>query len=295
MACTNCGSDEVSLCQCDDGKNSFVISTINTTIANPMTITVSNIGQHTGKWALIGQPIFIEGYGTYQVTASTSTSITVAFPPSPYVGGAAYSLGSVDYDNSGSIPSGTKISPGGSKGATGPIVGNIEEIGYGAYTTTAASYTDLITPVSIDAASLSTDGDTIKVWIKLFFNSTTTTGANARILFNGVSVTTETVSGNELTLSADLPYLEAEIIVTRASATTANVRVVSRTGPFGLGSYASESIIGILPYFVTYETLGIGGITWANVVPIAIQGKVTTVTVDTIKLAFYEIDNLQQI
>ena len=119
MACTNCGSNEVELCQCDDGKNSFVISTTNTTIANPMTIAVSNIGQYTGKWALIGQPIFIEGYGTYQVTASTSTSITVAYPPSPYVGGASYSLGSVDYDNSGTIPSGTKISPGGAKGTTG--------------------------------------------------------------------------------------------------------------------------------------------------------------------------------
>lgn len=312
MACTNCGSDEVSLCQCDDGKNSFVISTTNTTIADPMTIAVSNVGQNTGKWALIGQPIFIEGYGTYKVTASTSTSITVAFPPSPFVGGAAYSLGSVDYDNAGTIPSGTKISPGGIKGDTG-TTGNASSLldiaNTSAETSSGNAVTSSLAFVTLSSKVVTglfaTDKDAIRIRAKYFLKASVvgTFGYPKIILTDN--------SGNTLTLtqltaaygsgdvwitspvaSKGINACELDIVITRASSTTADFQF-GFTGKM-LEDYAAESTeFTARPFHFMLEQTGASFVWGDTPLTISFQGKVSDVA-DELKLGFYMIESLQK-
>jgi len=300
--CTDCGSSDISLCQCDDGKNSYTISTTNTTIANPMTILTSNIGQNTGKWALIGQPIFIEGYGTYQVTASTSTSITVAFPPSPFVGGAAYSLGSVDYDNAGTIPSGTKISPGGVKGTTGTagVAATLEGVFHGATTTAdinpaSTAYLTLATE-NIAASSLIDVGDSLRIKACYYFyqDPSSTAIGNIKILFGGATLTE--FSGIEPSMYDLFPYIEVECIVSRVDNVTVDVRTFLKWAGKGSTDYSSEQVTAgpTSHTYTTYQIIGatVSALTLATTVQL--QGKVGKVD-DRVKLGYYIIENLQKI
>jgi len=75
-----CGEGAAGL----DGLNAFTVTTANfnqpTLINTPVTVSVSALGQSTGIWAKVGQAIFIEGGGYYEVTAATATTITVEIP-----------------------------------------------------------------------------------------------------------------------------------------------------------------------------------------------------------------------
>lgn len=300
--CIDCGEPIENPCSCLDGSHAWGLTATSTSVTTTsFTMTMSVLGQYSGGWAAVGEHVFIQGYGYFKVTASTTSTITVTEPATPYVGGAAFAANTVDFQAHGtsgnySIASGTKVTPAGLKGTTGTGSSSIiEEIGHGAYTTTATSYTNLITPEGLVAAALSEDGDTLEIYAKFYFNSTTTTGANVRVLVGGVSVTSFPGGSTEPGLSKAYPYLELHAIVTRASSTTANSRVEIGASGFGLGSYASETVLGPYINYGTYENIGIAGITWANALDVSIQGLVGTITVDTIKLGFYKIENLQQI
>lgn len=310
--CTNCGSDEIELCQCDDGKNSFTVSTASTVIADPMTIAVSNTGQYTGAWARPNQIVFIEGYGYYKCTASTATSITVAFPPSPFVAGGAYSVGSVDYDNSGTIPSGTKISPGGMKGDTGStgnssslldIANTSAETSTGSAVTSSTSFVDLSTKVV--TGLFATNKDAIRIKAKYFIN------AAAIVTYGYPKITLTDNSGNTLNLT-QLPtsmgggdvYLtspvankgpnacEIDIIVTRASSTTADFQLGFSWKT--LESYSAESTdYSLRPLHFMLEQTG-ATFNWGDTpITINFRGKVG-VGADELKLGFYIIESLQK-
>lgn len=312
MACTNCGSDEVELCQCDDGKNSFTVSTTNTTIANPMTIAVSNVGQNTGAWAKVGQVVFIEGYGYYKCTASTSTSITVAFPPSPFVGGATYSLGSVDYDNSGIIPSGTKISPGGIKGdtgTTGDASSLLDIANTSAETSTGNAVTSSTSFATLSAKTVTglftTNKDAIRIKAKYFLK------ASAAGTYGYPKITLTDNSGNILNLtqlptsmgagdvyitspeaSKGVNACEIDIVITRASSTTADFQLGFSWKV--LESYTAESTdYSIKPLSFMLEQVG-ATFNWGDTpTTINFQGKVG-VGADELKLGFYMIESLQK-
>lgn len=310
--CTDCGSSDISLCQCDDGKNSYTISTTNTTIANPMTIAVSNIGQYTGKWALIGQPIFIEGYGTYQVTASTSTSITVAYPPSPYVGGASYSLGSVDYDNSGTIPSGTKISPGGIKRDTG-TAGNASSLldiaNTSAETSSGNAVTSSLAFVTLSSKVVTglfaTDKDAIRIRAKYFLKASVVgTFGYPKIIMTDNTGNTLALTQLPVSMGAGDTWLtgpeankgvnacEIDIVITRASSTTADFQLDFDWKV--LEDYAAESTdYAIKPLNFMLEQTGASFIWGDTPLTISFQGKVSDAA-DELKLGFYMIESLQK-
>src|SRR3990167_1461586 len=237
MPCQDCdATEDLNLCECADGKSAFTLSTSNTTIADPMTIAVSNVDPYTGAWAKVGQPIWISGYGTYICTASTATSISVAFPTSPFTGGATYSLGTFDFDNAGSIPSGTKISHGGMKGDTGTsaVPAIIEEVGHGSYT---SGNVDLITPESV--GPLATTGDSLRITAKFWYNDNAQSGtATVKILLDGTSITLEPLTSIEfMAFDKSLLYWDAEIIVTsRSSGSAVDVRVNLSYSPPGGGA-----------------------------------------------------------
>lgn len=83
---------------------SFVQPAVNANV----TISVLDQDVSTGEWARVGQPIFIEGGGTYQVVSRTSTSMVIT--------NLGYSENATVGDT---IPNKSGVSPGGFKGATG--------------------------------------------------------------------------------------------------------------------------------------------------------------------------------
>lgn len=298
MSCQNCGSDSINPCSCSNGFNAFTVSTTNVTIANPMTIPVSNTGQYTGVWARPEQIVFIQGYGYYEVTASTATSITVAYPASPFVAGATFNPNTVDYSNSGTIISGSKISPAGIKGITGTsgVAAIIEEIGYStANTVSTLAFGNLLAAVVVIPVTQTTDGDSVIIKSKFFFDyNSGTDGASVKILANAVTLTT-TPFGTNLNLDAKLPYMEVVVTLTRTSVSAANADIDVAFGDYGfdINSYTNEFVNGAPFFNLKYKNLALA-VDWTSAVNINIQGNVGAVT-NTIKLGFYSVENFQQI
>ena len=257
MPCQNCGSDSINPCSCSNGYNAFTVSTTNVTIANPMTIPVSNTGQYIGVWARVGQPIFIQGYGTYRVTASTATSITVAFPTGTYIGGATYIPGTTDYANTGTIISGAKISPGGEKGDTGNngIIGSLIDAFHGAASSTALY--PIFTPVrtvSIPANTLSVIGDSLRIYSKWYLNSALDAGETGYIQFTFGG----TLLSTPLTLVTLYPLSIIEIVMTYVDDTTVDVRISIEMIPAYV-NYVTEAAISALTTsaLITLENIGV--------------------------------------
>lgn len=63
-----------------DGLNAFTETTANFTVPSSgsnVTINVSALGQYSGLWGGVGQPIYIENAGHYEVVSVTSSTMTV--------------------------------------------------------------------------------------------------------------------------------------------------------------------------------------------------------------------------
>lgn len=312
MSCSSCNSDSIEICSCESGKNAFTVSTATVTIANPMTIAVSNVGQNTGAWAKIGEPIYIEGYGFYKCTASTSTSITVAFPPAPFVGGAAYSFGSVDYDNSGTIPSGTKITPGGMKGDTGnganassllDIANTSAQTSSGNAVTSSLAFVTLSSKVV--TGLFATDKDAVRIKAKYFLKASVVgTFGYPKIIMTDNSGNTLALTQMPTSYGAGDTWItspvaakginacEIDIVITRASSTTADFQL-GFTGKM-LEDYTAESTdFTARPLHFMLEQTGASFVWGDTPLTISFQGKVSDAA-DELKLGFYMIESLQK-
>lgn len=303
MGCENC--TDLELCSCEDGKNAFTISTSDTTIANPMTIAVSNTGQYTGSWARGGQVVFIEGYGYYQVstiTAPTATSITLVFPASPFVAGATYSLGSIDYDNSGTIPSGTKISPGGVKGASGSagaagaslIAIDHNQLGANNPTSQTA-YSAVQETVTIDSDNrLDAVGDSLRIHAKFFYNYVSGTDVpEVKIEFYQTGPIV--IPLINYFIDSKYPGLEVEIILTR-SATAGAIDFTTKVNlftHFGY-TYSTEAVLGIGGIYYNEGIAQGGTISFTSDFEIQFSGKVSD-PANAIKVGFYSVEFLNKI
>src|SRR3990167_3028196 len=111
-----------------DGFNAFTITTasyIQPAVNTNVTISVSNSGQYTGKWAAPNQTIFIESGGYYIVVSSTNTSITMKYE-SDY---ASYNQSLTAA--AGTVATNKKVSPAGKRGTDGSAGTNGTTILYG--------------------------------------------------------------------------------------------------------------------------------------------------------------------
>ena len=193
-----------------NGLNAFTFTTASFAqpyLADPaIVVPVSGLGQYTGLWATVGQWIFIEGAGTFVVTARTPTSITIDVPNAAIaaLNNAITTLGQP-------VTAGKAVSPSGIQGATG-ATGPAGSDGTNAseliaYRITppvmvppgSGTYPDLLaSAVTIPANSWNTTGDVVK----LVFIAMGTTGTNTatigtdyvtyqfRIVINGVPIET---------------------------------------------------------------------------------------------------------
>lgn len=116
MSCQGCNSDTIDLCSCDSGFNAFTVTTVNfvqPAVSTNVTITVSNVGQYSGKFATPGQLIYVQGAGYFRVQSSTNTQIV-----------GQYSSEFTSFNQAlaaagATVTSGKRVSPGGEKGTTG--------------------------------------------------------------------------------------------------------------------------------------------------------------------------------
>lgn len=214
-----------------NGLNAFTFTTasfVQPTLATAaIVVPVSGLGQYTGLWATVGQWIFIEGAGTFVVTARTPTSITIDVPNA-----AIAALNAAIAAFGSTVTAGKAVSPSGiqgATGATGPAGSNgtnaSELIAYRIIAppivVPAASgvYTDLLSSaVTIPANSWNATGDVIKLEFiamgTIGTGSTTATYLNFsfRIIINGVAIETTNQFSMEGRTNRNSMFMEIDLI-----------------------------------------------------------------------------------
>lgn len=318
MSCQGCGSEEIELCSCEDGRHSWGLTSTSTLVtSSSFVLTMSTVGQYGAGWAAVNEHVFIQGFGYYKITASTSSTISLTEPTSPFVGGAAFSPNTVDFQSQAvsgnyTITSGTKVTPAGLKGTTGTtgnasslldIANTSAETSTGNAVTSSTSFVDLSTKVV--TGLFATNKDAIRIKAKYFIN------AAAVGTYGYPKITLTDNSGNTLNLT-QLPtsmgagdvYItspvankganacEIDIIVTRASSTTADFQLGFTWKT--LESYSAESTDCFArPLHFMLEQTG-ATFNWGDTpITINFQGKVG-VGADELKLGFYIIESLQK-
>ncbi len=275
-----------------NGYNAFTLSTATftmPTVGSSTTMSVSASGQYTGIWASLGQVIYVTdgtNTGYFEVTTA-GTQTTIGLKNLGYTSTVATTVFAI----------GSKVIPSGIQGAgtNGSDGTTLLAVGHAAQTLAGLAYADFggSAQAAITAAQMDTNGDSIEIRAKFFFNAVSANPTGTfRILVGGVTVTM--FSTLEPVVFKPHPYAEIKVVVTRASPTTANVRCDLTTSSFGFGSYATELVLSGNQSIITYEILATGAITWASGNSIEIQGLVGDVS-DTIKLGFYEIVSLKQV
>lgn len=135
--------------------NSFTVTTadfVQPAVNSNVTVNVSAIGQATGIWAKVGQPIFIVGGGQYRIVSSTATTIVVT-----NLGGTNNAAPAATV----SFPAG--VSPSGEDGDNG-IDGASELVTlYSATAANTTSFTALHTAQTIAADTFETVGDVMRI------------------------------------------------------------------------------------------------------------------------------------
>lgn len=293
MSCNQCGN--VTLPNGSNGLNGYNAFTVTTAsfvlpaVGASVSILVSASGQYTGIWAILGQIVYIsDGVDAeYFEVTTAGTQTTIGVKNLGYVGTAV----------GNTFGSGSKVSPAGLQGAgtNGSDGTTLLAVSHAAQTLAGLAYADFggAAQATITAAQMDTNGDSVEIRAKFYLNAASASPqGNFRILVG--NVTMSMFSSIEPALTKAYPYAELKVVVTRASATTANVRCDLLTSAFGFGSYASELVLANNAANMTYEILATGAITWANGNAIEIQGLVGDVS-DTIKLGFYEIVSLKQV
>lgn len=216
-----------------NGLNAFTFTTasfVQPTLATAaITIQVSGLGQYTGLWATVGQWIFIEGAGTFVVTARTPTSITIDVPNAAIeaLNNAIRTLGQT-------VIAGKAVSPSGVQGVQGipgaPGTNGTNATELIAYRinplvvvpTGASTYTDLLSSaVTIPANSWSANNDVVK----LVFIAMGTVGSGSpnfsihcqysfRIVINGVPIETTNFAAVMGIIGRNAMLMEVDLIGT---------------------------------------------------------------------------------
>lgn len=313
--CTNCGSDEVELCSCQDGKHSWGVTSASTLVTSAsFVLTMSTVGQYGAGWAAVNEHVFIQGFGYYKVVSSTSSTISLTEPASPFVGGAAFAANTVDFQSQAisgnyTIASGTKVTPAGLKGTTGTTGSSgasLLAIDYNQAgvnnPTSQTSFSVVQESVTVGSGSrLSATGDTLKISGQFFYNDTTSySGSNVegKIVFEQTSTGVTVILG-QIYLTSKNPAGTLDIVVSRDSSGNTISSIVKRS-PLAVTvgySYANETTLSDPAIsFVSYGANAQGGglIDFTANFTIEFWGKVNN-GADEIKIGFYSVEFLKKL
>lgn len=179
--CQDC-QPELQINQCLDGYNAFTITTANFTMPaenSVVNVAVSNLGQNTGKWGVIGQVVYVYNAGYMQITSSSPTSLSLRnlknTSASYYMGNAAPGT---------NILSGSKVSPAGLQGPTGNTAKSgqiLIDVDYNNYTNNSNTFV-LQKSIILGSDIFVSDKDTVELQLNLI-NSNTSVGGFSFIKF----------------------------------------------------------------------------------------------------------------
>lgn len=175
-----------------NGSNAFTITTnsfVQPAVSSTVVVPVSASGQYTGIWAVVGQNIYIEGGGYYEVTASTTASITVE--NLGYTGNA--SVGAT-------VATAANVSPAGLQGTSGSGAdGTTVLYNSNANTgTTAAASPQSLTAYTLPANTLGVNNDAIEVFAAVEIPTVSASNTyRVELLFGGTAIVYfEAILGN---------------------------------------------------------------------------------------------------
>lgn len=219
----SCCSNNVT-CSCAngiDGKNIWTLTTAQFTqpiVGGTVTISVSSTLQLSNQGFGIGQVVFIEGGGYYEVTAIPSLT-TITVENLGYTGNAAPAV---------IVATGKKVSPGGLVGPSGSSGGNgtngttllyndnspVSTIGVG---------TDLLHAYTVASNELSSNGDALKI-------KGVVTVTNGAIIPYSNKTATITIGNGGGSISHSIAWTSAkhgnlymEALISRVSGTLLNI------------------------------------------------------------------------
>lgn len=273
MACGNCsnGCSDCGGLECGEGAaglngfNAFTVTTgdfVQPDESDPaITIPVSALGQATGIWAVVGQRIFIEGAGYFQVTASTPTTISVIVPNAvteTFNHAIAASGATVTFPK--------EVSPGGIEGATGvPGSSTTGQDGttqlvtlYGATAAVTTSFAPLHTaqtlPSSVSAPIWPTMGSILRVHLATVMTTVSGNGSTdhwkgeVEIVIDGVSVTLP-ISTAFLRTRTYFPYNGLTTTIDLVAISLAPLTIIAdvRALEAGIGAYDGTNGYVVLP------------------------------------------------
>lgn len=241
-----------------DGQNSYTVTTAAFTVpavgAN-VSIAVSALGQSTGLWAQVGQIIYIQGAGYYEVVSATATVIVAenlgytgnAAPTTVIALGAGVSPGGV---------AGTNGSTGatGAAGADGTTILGYERDG-GNFT--SLNYLQIRGPYAIPADSWESVGDTVRVKMLFRGNAGGTSANHVQYTFK------LQVGSTDVILNPSTPSAELDIFsyIVDSNGILLEVDLVAQSmSPFILEAVPSGRWSGLFTRGQSNHIAGTGGI-----------------------------------
>jgi hypothetical protein len=233
MACTGCngGCNDCGGLECGtgaaglNGLNAFTTTTatfLQPAFGDPaIDVSVSALGQNTGLWAQVGQWIFIQGAGFFEVVTKTTTLLTVIVPSATIqtynytlaAGGATIAIGA------GVSPAGIEGATG-ATGATGTTAISVLDVDsdYVTNTTTSAGYASVKTTAIADG-TIGTVDDFLRVEMDVIGDSTATSVSySVKVEFDGniMFEATGIINGsgsNAMTIAIDLIVTATDTII----------------------------------------------------------------------------------
>lgn len=274
-----------------DGLNAFTTTTADfvvPSVGSNVTITVSSLGQLTGKWATAGQLIFIEGAGWYRVVSSTDTTITATNPTSFTTENAALaSVGST-------VTLGKDVSPSGEKGASGNGSNGtngttVLEVDLTEYEEDQTSFSAVTKSFEIPADTWETVDDIVRLEMMLVTEYTDTTYCGVRLELDS-NVLNLTFSLNDYYVSAGtLVNFTVDLVLSASGEVTPIFIAVEQQVTDYAGNYSAFNTSGM----ISRRGNATSGLTTSAAMDLDVT-LMSSNTGDNIKLFYYKLTSLKK-
>lgn len=274
-----------------DGLNAFTTTTADfvvPSVGSNVTITVSSLGQLTGKWATAGQLIFIEGAGWYRVVSSTDTTITATNPTSFTTENAALaSVGST-------VTLGKDVSPSGEKGASGNGSNGtngttVLEVDLTEYEEDQTSFSAVTKSFEIPADTWETVDDIVRLEMMLVTEYTDTTYCGVRLELDS-NVLNLTSSLNDYYVSAGtLVNFTVDLVLSASGEVTPIFIAVEQQVTDYAGNYSAFNTSGM----ISRRGNATSGLTTSAAMDLDVT-LMSSNTGDNIKLFYYKLTSLKK-
>jgi len=275
-----------------DGLNSFTSTTADFVVPSVganVTITVSSLGQATGKWAATGQLIFIEGAGWYRVVSSTDTTITATNPTAFTSENAA--LAAVG----ATVTLGKYVSPSGEKGADGSSTNGTDgttvlEVDVREYEEDQNTFSAVSKSYTIPANTWEQTDDVVRLEMMLV-TEISDSYYGLRIELDGNVVDLMSGLNDYYVTGGWLIHLKVDLVLSSSDEVTPVLSSVNQEAT--TGGYAGNYSYGAVGNVINRMGSNVTGITTSDPLDLDVS-LLSSTTGDNIKLFYYKLTSLKK-